>query len=43
MLVDPANARKLANIAAEVGAVVIDSPLSYLPQTGNHEIGGVVY
>lgn len=35
MPVDPVNARELANIAEEVGAVVIDGALRYPSETGS--------
>ena len=41
MSIDPANARELANIAEEVGAVVIDGPLHYPSETGGWQLGGV--
>lgn len=41
MSVDPANARELANIAEEVGAIVVDGPLRYPSETGGWQLGGV--
>jgi hypothetical protein len=41
MPVHPANARELANIAEEVGAVVIAGPLRYPSATGGWQLGGV--
>jgi hypothetical protein len=35
MPIHPANARELANIAQEVGAVVIDGALRYPSETGS--------
>lgn len=41
MIVDPANASELANIAEEVGAVVVDGALRYPSETGGWQLGGV--
>ena len=41
MQIDPANARELANIAEEVGAVVIDGALRYPSETGGWQLGDI--
>jgi hypothetical protein len=39
--VDPANARELATIAEEVGAIVVDGALTYPSETGSWQLGQV--
>lgn len=41
MQIDPANARELANIAEEVGAVVIDGALRYPSETGGWQLSDI--
>jgi hypothetical protein len=41
MLIEPASASELANIAQEVGELVIDGVLRYPSETGSWQLGGV--